>query len=381
MILRSKSWPEGIPLIYSLIAFISYNIRHGRPEFFPTDQRSGLRISTIPIKGSTPLYSQPAHIGSNMRSIGIFPASGGLGTSTYTHLLKSVPNDNVTLISRYPEKVPDTYTKNGVRLRKASYESDPKELEIAFTGIEVLFLISYPSHVHDYRVKVQLPAIDAAVRAGVKHIFYSSLGFAGNLSDQSLAVVMQAHLDSEKHLASVASSRQDVTYTSIREGLYSESFPIYTAFFDPENPVDEILIPHSGSGPGVSWVKRDELGEATSMLIQDYAAQPDGFKYTNSKLLLTGNKPWSLADTVKCLGETIGKEVRIREVTVDEYAAQPQVEGRFGSMEMAKSWATAWEAIRAGETAIVTPTLAEILGRTPEDFDKTIKDLIGQARD
>jgi uncharacterized protein YbjT (DUF2867 family) len=87
-------------------------------------------------------------------TIGIFPASGGLGTSTYTHLLKLVPYDEVILVSRYPEKVPAVYTDGGVRVRQASYESSPADLEHAFAGIDILFLISYPSHVRDYRVQV-----------------------------------------------------------------------------------------------------------------------------------------------------------------------------------------------------------------------------------
>jgi uncharacterized protein YbjT (DUF2867 family) len=87
-------------------------------------------------------------------TIGIFPASGGLGTSTYTHLLKFVPNNQVILINRYPEKIPQSYLDAGVKVRNASYESTPFELEQAFAGIDTLFLISYPSHVHAYRTKV-----------------------------------------------------------------------------------------------------------------------------------------------------------------------------------------------------------------------------------
>lgn len=92
----------------------------------------------------------------NMKEIGIFPAAGGLGGSTYRHLLKLVEAHRVTLISRHPEKVEAEYREAGVTLRKATYESSPAELELAFSGLDVLFLISYPSHVHDYRVKVSL---------------------------------------------------------------------------------------------------------------------------------------------------------------------------------------------------------------------------------
>lgn len=89
------------------------------------------------------------------KEIAIFPASGGLGGSTHRHLLQLVPNDRVTLICRHPDKIEAVYKQAGVTVRKATYESSPQELELAFSGIDVLFLVSYPSHVHDYRVKVR----------------------------------------------------------------------------------------------------------------------------------------------------------------------------------------------------------------------------------
>ncbi|KAK4244443.1 hypothetical protein C7999DRAFT_17302 [Corynascus novoguineensis] len=308
-------------------------------------------------------------------TIGIFPASGGLGTSTYTHLLKLVPNDEVILICRYPEKVPESYINAGVHVRKASYESTPSELEAVFSGIHTLFLISYPSHVHDYRTKVQLPAVDAAKRAGVTHIFYSSLGFAGNYQSSSLAEVMQAHLDTEHHLAKLAAAAPAgvFTYTAIREGLYAESTPIYTAFFDPREAANaedgEIKIPHDGSGPGIAWVKRDELGEATARLIAKYATNKKEFQFVNRTVLLTGPRVWSLTETVEVLSSIAQRKLAIKPVSVDEYVKLPQVLAKFGSEELARTWATAWDAIRAGETAVVTPELERILGRKPQEFD------------
>ncbi|TDZ41420.1 Quinone oxidoreductase 2 [Colletotrichum trifolii] len=310
-----------------------------------------------------------------MKSIGIFPGSGALGGSTYDYLLKLLPADQIILINRYPEKVPQEQLQNGVRARKASYESSPSDLEAAFAGIEVLFLISYPSHVHEYRRKVQLPAIDAARRAGVKHIFYSSLAFAGDYQDSSKAEVMQAHLDSERHLAEAAAADPSFTFTSVREGLYSESYPIYTAFFDVNAPTSEILIPHDGTGPGVAWVRRAELGEATAKLIAKYSWDPDQFDYVNKKILLTGGRVWSLEETARVLSAAAGREVRIRRVEVDEYVKLPQVAARFGSQDKARTWATAWDAIAAGETAVVTEHLRDMIGREPEDFETTVRRL------
>ncbi|PSR77812.1 hypothetical protein BD289DRAFT_377431 [Coniella lustricola] len=324
-----------------------------------------------------------------MKEIAIFPAAGALGGSTYRHLLRLVPNDHVTLICRHPEKIPDEYKQDpsgvGVTVRRASYESTPQELEVAFAGVDVLFLVSYPSHVHEYRVKVQLPAIDAARRAGVKHIFYSSLGFSSDASSASLqsdsqAVVMQAHLDTEKYLASIAETDPAFTYTSIREGIYSESFPIYTAFLDPQKAADgaEVQIPHDGQGPGLSWVKRDELGEASARLIARYCGVDGQFpqQLVNGKVLLSGTRAVSLAETVEILGQMVGKSFEIREVSVDEYVKLPQVLSGFGDEEKARTWATAWKAIQAGEAALVTPDLEQILGRKPEAYEKTLKEFL-----
>lgn len=185
---------------------------------------------------------------------------------------------------------------------------------------------------------------------------------------------MQAHLDTERYLARLAAENPDFTYTSIREGLYSESTPIYTAFFNPRNPVNEVLIPHDGSGPGISWVKRDELGEASAELLAQYYAAREKSQFVNGKVLLTGTKVWTLAETVEVLAEIAGrKDVKIRQVSVDEYVKLPQVLAVFGEEEKARTWATAWEAIRAGETAVVTDDLERILGRKPEDFVVTAK--------
>jgi uncharacterized protein YbjT (DUF2867 family) len=193
---------------------------------------------------------------------------------------------------------------------------------------------------------------------------------------------MQAHLDTEQHLAKIASDPANngtFTYTAIREGLYAESTPIYTAFFDPRDPSSTlhdgaVCIPHDGSGPGVAWVKRDELGEASARLIARFAEEGrEGFEYVNRTVLLSGPRVWTLKETVGVLSEIAGREVRIREVSVDEYVKLPRVREVFGGEELARTWATAWEAIKAGETAVVTEGLRRILGREPEGFEVAVK--------
>jgi hypothetical protein len=189
---------------------------------------------------------------------------------------------------------------------------------------------------------------------------------------------MQAHLDTERYLASIAAEDKSFTYTAIREGIYSESYPVYTAFFDIGNPVEEIKIPHDGSGSGIAWAKQSELGEATANLVAQHAKVPADFEHLNKTVLLSGPRVWSLAESVEVIAKEIGKPVAIRQVSVEEYAELPQVQNamKYVSGNLAKDWATAWGAIRAGETAVASPLLASVLGREPEPFDVTIKALV-----
>jgi hypothetical protein len=188
---------------------------------------------------------------------------------------------------------------------------------------------------------------------------------------------MAAHLDTEKYLEQLSRAIPSFGYTVIREGLYSESYPLYTSFFNPKRPSPEIMIPHDGSGPGIAWVKREELGEGTAELIKRFVENPEVFKYRNSRVLLCGQQTLTLAESVEILGRIAGAAVRIREVSNEEYAALPEnVDGfTYKGVSYAYPWTTSFEAFRRGEGSCVSPLLRELLGREPEDFETTIRSL------
>lgn len=91
---------------------------------------------------------------STNNKIAIFPASGGIGGSTYRHLLNLTDPKNVILISRHPEKIEEKYTDAGAVSRYADYDK-PESLEHVFEGAEYLNLISYASIEHEHRTKVR----------------------------------------------------------------------------------------------------------------------------------------------------------------------------------------------------------------------------------
>ncbi|CAD0055172.1 unnamed protein product, partial [Aureobasidium pullulans] len=253
----------------------------------------------------------------------------------------------IVLIARNPRKISKAWTDAGVETRYADYDKE-ETLKDVFVGIKHLNLIS--------------------------HITYSSLAFGGDGNPTSLAYVMQAHLDTEKHLASIAKNNSAFTYTIVRQGLYSESFPLYTAFFDLKNPTQELYIPHDGKSPGIAWAKQDELGEATAKIIAQQDQSGHRSLYVNRTLLLSGPKDWSLEQSVAVLGEAAKRGVKIKPVTKEEYASQPSINGAsgYGSGEAGIKWATAFDAIREGEACVTRTLLGDLLGREPESFDRTI---------
>ncbi|KAJ5338367.1 hypothetical protein N7452_005095 [Penicillium brevicompactum] len=308
--------------------------------------------------------------------LGIFPASGGLGGSTLSHLLRLVPANEVVLVARSPEKLKKEEA-TGAIVRKADYDN-AQTLDHSFDGISSLNLISYASIQNEHRFTVHKSAIDAARKSGVKHIFYSSLAFAGDGNLETKAQVMLAHLATEKYLAQLHDKDPQFTYTVVRQGLYSESFPLYTAFFDLKAPYSEICIPHDGSAPGLAWAKQDELGEATANLIAQHAQDPAAFPYLNKTILLSGPRAWSLNETADVFSRVLNKSIKVRQVHVDEYVKQPQVQNglTYGGGNWAPLWATAFDGIRDGECAAVTPNLAQLLGREPENFETTIRKML-----
>ncbi|KAB8234175.1 NAD(P)-binding protein [Aspergillus alliaceus] len=287
------------------------------------------------------------------RTVAVFPASGGIGGSTVKHLLPRLQANELVFIARNPHKL-EAESNAGATIRKADYDDD-SSFEHAFDAVYALFLISYASVEHEYRSKRHRVAIDAAICSGVRYIFYGSLGYGGRPENkESVPHVMQAHLDTERYLDECTRRHPGFEYTIIRGGLYSEPYPLYTSFFDPMNPVGTINVPHDGSGPGIAWVKRDELGEGTAELIARFVKDPNVFRYRQQTLLLSGGKTLTLKETVNVLSKVAKRSVKIQKATEEEFAALPQNQQSFTchGVDHSMVCTSTFEAIRQGEGGV-----------------------------
>lgn len=141
-------------------------------------------------------------------SIAITAATGQLGRLIVGKLVARGLSTDIVAVVRNPDKAADL----GVPVRVGDY-TDSASLEKAFQGIDTLLLIS--SNEIGQRATQHQNAIDAAKRAGVRHIVYTSLLHA----DRSTISLAEEHRQTEQALAA-----SGIPFTLLRNGWYTENY-------------------------------------------------------------------------------------------------------------------------------------------------------------
>jgi NAD(P)H dehydrogenase (quinone) len=98
--------------------------------------------------------------------IGVSGASGHLGRAVVSELLQRADGHEVVVITHTRETV------SGPAQRRFGNYNRPESLEEAYSGLDRLLIISAVDPKPGKRGAQNLAAIDAAVRAGVKHIVF-----------------------------------------------------------------------------------------------------------------------------------------------------------------------------------------------------------------
>src|SRR5712671_790011 len=143
----------------------------------------------------------------NMK-IGVSGASGHLGRATVAELVQRPGGHEVVAISRTSETI--TAPAQG---RFGDYNR-PESLAEAYAGLDRLLII--PTLEPGKRAVQNVAAIDAAVRAGVKHIVFMSAAGARQEDEPALGA---SYWRGEQHLIATAPA-----WTILRMNFYAESF-------------------------------------------------------------------------------------------------------------------------------------------------------------
>lgn len=222
-------------------------------------------------------------------------ATGKLGTKVVDSLLKAIPASELAVSVRNPEKA-EGLRDRGVEVRQGDFDR-PETLDQAFTGIDRLLIISADGD-NETRIRQHTDAVQAAERAGVKFIAYTSLA---NATDSK-------NLMAPPHVATEAAIiKTGIPYSFLRNNWYLE------------NEIGSI----QGVLAGAPWVTSAGEGKVGWALQQDYAdaaaAVLLGNGHENSVYELSG--PLLTQEELAYeLGAVLGKEIPVQQVSDEKYA-------------------------------------------------------------
>ncbi|KAE8367580.1 hypothetical protein BDV27DRAFT_123721 [Aspergillus caelatus] len=288
----------------------------------------------------------------------IVGVTGGLGRYVLDYFVANKPLEEFAAASSR-ESNRKQFEDRGIAFRQVNYD-DPATLDTAFQNVENVLFVSTNTFDNEKRRKQHQNFVEAAKRIGVKHVWYTSLAFGGFKSD-SKAAVQTAHLETEEMLR-----KSGVTYTSIREGIYTEAFPIFLNWYP-----DSTSVPLPSDGP-MALTLRSELGEATARLMIAGG-------HENETVLLTAEDTIRPSEIVDIINNTTGRQVKFERVSPEEYIQIYGGNDKGGKPKAFFQQTLTWyEGIEKGELATTHSLMGELLGREPTKPRDAIRGLLSE---
>ena len=277
-------------------------------------------------------------------------ANGGLGSAIVYELLKLGNADDIAISVRDPDAA-ERLIARGVRVRRGDFD-DPDSLDIAFEGAENVVIISTRSFGNQQRFVQQRNAIDAARRAGARHIGYTSIiQRPGSVFEPA-----PGHHLTEDYLLQCG-----VAATVFCNGNYIENLPM---FFGSGLSTGVLALPADGP---TAWVARQNLAEAIARTMLEG-------RHKGESLALTGPEALDFTQIAKIAGEIIGRAIERRIVSTEAFINALVSRGMPAGA--ASTLATGFESRAQGELAAVDPVLEQILGRPRQSVHEVLPSLI-----
>jgi NAD(P)H dehydrogenase (quinone) len=280
-------------------------------------------------------------------------ATGGLGSDVIAQLQRFAPASTLGVSVRSPEKA-EALSAAGIRVRRGDF-NEPSSLDRAFAGARRVLLISTRTPGNAARFQEQRNAIDAAMRRGVEHIFYTSIvQRPGSVFD-----VAAGHHATESYLASCGAA-----YTVLRNGQYIENLPV---LLGQSLFTGDLALPPDGP---TAWVSRVDLAEGIARLLLSEAPLPES-------VLLTGPEALDFAAIAGIASHALGRTITRRAVSSGAFSAG--LTERGVSPLLAQLLATGFASRAAGELAETGAALQLLLGRPLRRVADVLPELLART--
>jgi len=279
-----------------------------------------------------------------MNKILVTGATGHLGELTVRALLERTNAQQIVALARDPSKA-QALADLGIEVRQGDY-FDKKGLELAFQGIEKLFLVSAVAFTDRHTQHENV--IAAAKAAGVKHIVFTSVQ---HNDDSAFVISMVTESDRATEQALKDSG---LAYTILRNNLYLDALP----FMFGTNVLTRGLRLTAGSG-NAAMVARSDLADANAVVLTQAG-------HENKTYSLGADQAVSFAEIAACLGDLSGAAVPLVEIRVTDYIAERVAEGL---PEPVAAFLHEWvQAVNVGDLSAVTGDLRRLIGRAPRSY-------------
>lgn len=269
-----------------------------------------------------------------MTTYAITGASGQLGSLAADLLLEKVDPADVVLLTRSPE----TLDRPGVTVRAADFD-DPDTLAAAFDGVDELLVVS--TDAVGTRLEGHRNAIDAAAKAGVRRVLYTS--FVSPVPENPAAVTAD-HVGTEQALRD-----SGLRWTLLRNNLYADMQADTVA----QAAASGTYVTNTGTA-GAAYVTRADCAAAAvaALLSTDV---------DDTAIDVTGPETVTADDVADLAARRRGEPVTV--VHVDDAAYVAGLEQAGLPTVVAELLASFGASIREGHLAAVSPSVEQLTGR------------------
>ncbi|MCA1655414.1 MAG: SDR family oxidoreductase [Pseudonocardiaceae bacterium] len=273
-------------------------------------------------------------------------ATGQLGRRVIEGLLARVPANELVAAVRSPEKATDLAAA-GVQVREADYDR-PETVDSALKDANIVLLIS--ANVPGKRVAQHAAVVDAAKRAGARHLVYTSAPHA----DTTDLVVAPEHKATEQLILD-----SGLPFTFLRNGWYHEN---YVATITRAATTGEV-VGVAGNGRVASAARADYADAAVAVLT--------GEGHESRIYELSGDTAWTYAELAAEIAKVAGRPVAYRDLTPEQLRATLVEAGT--PTEVAGFLVALDHNIAAGALAETSGELRELTGRPTTPLTATIE--------
>jgi NAD(P)H dehydrogenase (quinone) len=297
-----------------------------------------------------------------MTRIVVTGASGNYGRAFTDALIAKGRAQDLILITRTPAKLTDRVAQ-GCEVRYGDFDK-PETLAAAVTGADKMLLISGTRV--GARVVQHKAAIDAAAKAGVKHIAYTS--FIGIDDPANPAEVRHDHIETERLIRA-----SGMAWTMLRDAHYADAMILMAG---PGVMQSGQWISNAGSGLEAMVWRDDCVAAAVAVMTSD---GHEGQTYN-----ITGPELQTFEEVTAILSEVTGKSISYVSVDDDQQYAmfdamgiprRPVDDQTVGGLPWnSDDMVTFGQAIREGFLEVCTKDVERLTGRPARSVRQMIEE-------